>query len=262
MGARGSAGDDDEARIDAVFLGVLADPRDRSLHVDEVSRKRGARAEPVVDVEADPSARGEVTEQRDALQPLQAADPRATMDLHDRRAQLAGLARTEHVELQAGAVDGAELDMALHHDVAPHERERGHEQVQIGVARQGFAVLDHAAAPQRRSVPLRANEEDDEPDPGGERERDPDDAGPSRQRAEPHERDHDRHLPRDPVAGRLAHCETGDEALEDEPRMAKRSQGVDGQRDEAEPGGEQQPWGPGREALEHQGQALRSATSS
>ena len=63
--------------------------------------ERGARAEPVVGVEADPPVRGQVAEQRDALLALVADDPAAAVDLQDRRPPLAGRRRGQvHVELQ------------------------------------------------------------------------------------------------------------------------------------------------------------------
>ena len=51
------------------------------------SGKVAARAQPVVDVEADPAVGGEVVEQRDALLGAGADDPAAAVDLDDRRPQ-------------------------------------------------------------------------------------------------------------------------------------------------------------------------------
>ena len=87
MAAGRAAGDADEVRVGAVLGGVLAHPGDRPLDVDHVLGKGRPRAQPVVDVEADPAAGGEVVEQRDALLDAAADDPAAAVDLDDRRAR-------------------------------------------------------------------------------------------------------------------------------------------------------------------------------
>ena len=86
VAAGGAAGDADEVGVDAVLVGVLADPRDGPLAVDEVVGERRRRAEAVVDVEADPALGGHVGEQRDALLALVADHPPAAVDLHERGA--------------------------------------------------------------------------------------------------------------------------------------------------------------------------------
>ena len=107
-------------RVGAVLGAVLAHPGDRPLDVDQVVGEGRARAEPVVDVEADPAVVGEVVEQRDALLVAGAGDPAAAVDLDDRRSRLVRRRAGRHVDVEAqgpGAVAG-ELDPAH----APHAR--------------------------------------------------------------------------------------------------------------------------------------------
>ena len=85
MGARRAAGDGEKIGVATVVGDILADPRDRPLHVHEVGRKRAARALAVVDRDADPAEFDHVAHQRVALHSLVADRPRAAGDLDQNR---------------------------------------------------------------------------------------------------------------------------------------------------------------------------------
>jgi len=78
--AGGIAGNDDEARIASLLGCMLADPRDRALDVDDVVGEGRARAQPIVDAEADPAERREVLQHRQPLKRFAAHHPRSTVD--------------------------------------------------------------------------------------------------------------------------------------------------------------------------------------
>ncbi len=110
-----AAGDRDPRGVDAELGGVLADPGDRALDVDDVLGPGRLRAEPVVDVEADPAEAREVVEQRDALLVAGAGEPAAAVDLDRPRAgaRRGIVLRPVDVEPQSQTVLGVEDDAAL-----------------------------------------------------------------------------------------------------------------------------------------------------
>ena len=97
-----------------------------ALDVDDVVGEGRPRAQPVVDVEADPAVAGEVVEQRDALLGATADDPAAAVDLDDRRARLAraGARRQVDVEEQRPVAVARELDPAPVADAARPQHQR------------------------------------------------------------------------------------------------------------------------------------------
>src|SRR6516165_2943184 len=90
MSARGAAGDRDEIGVATIVGDVLAHPGDRSLHVDEVSRKCAARALAVVDRDADPAELHHAAHQGVGLRTLPVEGPRAAGDLYQHRRMTAG----------------------------------------------------------------------------------------------------------------------------------------------------------------------------
>jgi hypothetical protein len=90
MPARRPAGDRDEVGIAAVVGDVVADPRERPLHVDEVRRKSAARALAVVDRDTDPAEFDHLAHQRVRLPAFAVHGPRPAGDLKQHRRAAAG----------------------------------------------------------------------------------------------------------------------------------------------------------------------------
>ena len=142
----------------APYVGtVLADPRDRPLHVDEVRRERVARAEPVVDRDADPAACGHVQHQRDALVLLVPDRPGAAVHVQQhRRVREVGAALPVDVEQAALAVLGVvgdvleDLDLVVVHPERHRQLAQRRGQVEVGV------VAPTAGRGSRRRAPRRA----------------------------------------------------------------------------------------------------------
>ena len=152
VAAGGAAGDREVVGVAAVLRDVLADPRDRALHVDDLGGERVARGEPVVDRHADPALGGEVLHQRDALLVLVADRPAAAVDLEQHRGRpVAGAGgRPVDVEQAALAVLGGVGDVLLDHHVGVAHPERVDQPAprrrQVGRGGQGVELLEVVGA--------------------------------------------------------------------------------------------------------------------
>ena len=230
MAAGRAAGDDHEVRIGAVLGAVLADPLDRALAVDQMVGERGTRAETVVGADADPAARREVAHERNALLVLAAQNPGAAVDLEERRTARHLGSRTVDVERERLLVDAVVDDVAhpfdagmphgqRQEDLPPVDRRRelladlGKDLLAVGppepVAQR---LLDDGLGTARYAIALR------EPGPRRERDGEPDDPRPGRERAGPYEHGGQQQLPHEVVKGQLGSEPPREEARDRAPR--------------------------------------------
>src|SRR5262249_18292585 len=163
----------------------------------------------VVRAHAHPAARGEMAHERDALLVLAAEDPRAAVDLEERRTPARARAVTVDVELQVVAANPGVGDVAhpLHFGMASPEWHGELAPVDGGgepgahLGEDAVAVSLTETAPQRLlddllGAPGRA-EAAREPDPRGERDTEPDNARPGVERTRPDEDGREGRLPGD-----------------------------------------------------------------
>lgn len=179
-----SAGDCDEVGVPAVVGDVLLDPRQRPLDVDDVRGPGVARADPVVDRYANPSALGHVAQQRIGLRPPHADRPRSAGHLqqHGRLAVARQIGTAPDVGAVHAAV-GSVLDGVGLLDVAAAHQLVGRDANQLasaGVLRLGgnpLVVVTERLAQRLLEVALRrrvAVHDQTEQRPGdrGQRQRD------------------------------------------------------------------------------------------
>src|SRR4029453_15044242 len=93
----------DEIGIDAVGRSFLSDPPEGGFQVDQRIGKRGTRAQPVVGADADPTLRGEMQHERQALLVLAPEHPAAAVYLEQRGTAGGVVAVTVDVEAEAMA---------------------------------------------------------------------------------------------------------------------------------------------------------------
>ena len=180
-------------RIGAVLVGVLADPAQRALHVDDVRGERGLRREAVVDREADPAAAREVSHQRAALLALVADHPAAAVDLHEDRTAGAGLLGQHDVEQVAPALVARQRLAVGHVQDPPHAGALHLERTQEAVRARHVAVVDRESGRARELFDLalgalRAEVAREQEPPRREREREAHQAARLVERAERRER--------------------------------------------------------------------------
>ena len=137
--------DRDSGRVDAELVGVFAHPGDRALHVDYVLGQGRARAQPIVDVEADPPVRGHVVEEGDALLGARSEDPPAPVHLDHGGPAVAvrhPVARPVDVQADSPLLLAVEKNAALDPHVSRPEHEERDPQVARGEARLGRVARD------------------------------------------------------------------------------------------------------------------------
>ena len=219
-----AAGDGDEAGVGAELVGVVTDPGDGPLHVDEVVGEGRGGAEPVVDVAAHPPAGGHLTHEQLPLALLEPEHPATAVDLDQdgptREATVGDIGAvgdvwTQDVHAQGPAAGPGELDPPL-----PAHRQRIGP-VDLDDVAQGLADLvtgPEALADGRRHA---------DAGPQGE-----DHPGPARRGAQRPTLDEpgaEQHLDGQDEGRQLDGDPAGEEApAEQEPEPVARPEGVEG----------------------------------